>query len=246
MNIGSQTPVADLATQYPATIRVFQRHGIDFCCGGRRALGEVCADQKLSLADLTGELETALSSASPSGVWQGGSLRALVAHIVERYHRPLDEELPRLGRMMEKVLRVHGERHPGLQQVAATFGAIVGDLRPHMQKEERVLFPFIGRLEAAGSGGEASPPSPFGTVRNPIGAMEFDHEMVGGLLARLREQTGDFGAPGDACNTYRGLYHGFADLDRELHEHIHLENNILFPGAIRLEAEWPGRVPAGR
>jgi regulator of cell morphogenesis and NO signaling len=234
MDIGSQTHVADLATQYPATIRVFQRHGIDFCCGGKRPLGEVCAEKKLSFADLKDDLESALSAA-PVPVRRETSLEGLVGHIVERYHRPLDEELPRLDQMMQKVLRVHGERHPELAQVAVAFGEIRDDLGPHMMKEERVLFPYIVRLEAVAASGEALQGSPFGSVQNPIGAMEAEHEAVGGALATLRKLTAGFEAPADACNTFRGLYHGLADLERELHEHIHIENNILFPGALRLE-----------
>ena len=234
MDIGSQTHVADLATQYRATIRVFQRHGIDFCCGGKRPLGEVCAEKRLSFADLKQDLEGALSVA-PSPVRQETSLAGLVWHIVERYHRPLDEELPRLDQMMQKVLRVHGERHPELAQVAAAFGEIRDDLGPHMMKEERVLFPYIERLEAIASSGESLLASPFGSVQSPIGVMEIEHESVGRALAILRERTSGFEAPADACNTFRGLYHGFADLERDLHEHIHIENNILFPGALRLE-----------
>ena len=152
MDIGSQTHVADLATQYPATIRIFQRHGIDFCCGGKRPLGEVCAEKKLSFAELKEDLEGALSAA-PSAVREETSLEGLVRHIVERYHRPLDEELPRLEQMMQKVLRVHGERHPELAQIAAIFDEIWADLGPHMMKEERVLFPYIVRLEAIASSG---------------------------------------------------------------------------------------------
>jgi len=237
MHIGPETRVADLATQHPATIRIFQRHGIDFCCGGKRPLGEVCTEQKLSLADLTRDLESAVSTArEPGPDWEQMPLADLVRHIVDRYHRPLDEELPRLDQMMQKVLRVHGERHAELTQVAGTFGAIVADLGPHMMKEERVLFPFVARLESVRPSGEAPVRSPFGSIQSPIGAMEAEHEIVGEALVRLKDLTTAFEAPADACNTFRGLYHGFVELERELHEHIHVENNILFPRALRLEA----------
>jgi regulator of cell morphogenesis and NO signaling len=238
MHIGPETRVADLATQHPATIRVFQRHGIDFCCGGKRALGEVCTEQKLSLADLTRDLESAGSTAREAGPdWEHMPLADLVAQIVDRYHRPLDEELPRLEQMTQKVLHVHGERHAELAQVALTFAAIVADLGPHMMKEERVLFPFIARLEAGGAPGGPPVSSPFGSIQGPIGAMESEHEAVGEALVRLRGLTAGFQAPADACNTFRGLYHGFTELERDLHEHIHVENNILFPRALRLEGE---------
>ena len=247
MDIGSETRVADLATQYPATIRVFQRHGIDFCCGGKRPLGEVCAEQRLSLADLKQDLEGALSAVhQPSPSWPRASLEELARHIVERYHRPLGEELPRLDQMMQKVLRVHGERHPELAQVAAAFGEIVDDLGPHMLKEERVLFPYVARLEAIASSGEGLLASPFGSIQSPIGAMEAEHESVGGALGRLRDRTAGFEAPADGCNTFRGLYHGFAELERELHEHIHIENNVLFPRAAGLEADLLASAHARR
>jgi regulator of cell morphogenesis and NO signaling len=238
MHIGPETRVADLATQHPATIRVFQRHGIDFCCGGKRPLGAVCGEQALRLADLTRDLEEAVSAAhEPGPDWEHMPLADLVGQIVDHYHRPLDEELPRLDQMMQKVLRVHGQRHAELELVAETFGAIVADLGPHMMKEERVLFPFIARLEAGGAPGEPPVSSPFGSIQSPIGAMESEHEVVGEALVRLRGLTAGFEAPADACNTFRGLYHGFSELERELHEHIHVENNILFPRALRLEGE---------
>ncbi len=247
MDIGSQTRVADLATEHPATIRVFQRHGIDFCCGGKRPLGEVCDEQKLSFAELRLDLEAALAAPQePSPNWLRASLEDLIGYILEHYHRPLDAELPRLDQMMQKVLRVHGERHPELAQVAATFGEIVADLGPHMLKEEQILFPYVTRLEAMAASGEELLGSPFGTIQGPIGAMEAEHETVGAALATLRDQTAGYQAPADGCNTFRGLYHGFAELERELHEHIHIENNILFPRATQLEKELLEGVPARR
>jgi len=238
MRVHPEARVADLASEHPSTIRVFQRYEIDFCCGGRRALDEVCARQGLSLADLTRDLEAALATpGEPGPAWDRGSLRQVVSGIVERYHRPLDAELPRLDRMLQKVLGVHGGRHPELEEVAATFGAIVADLGPHMMKEEHVLFPFVVRLEAASESGEALPAPPFGSVQIPVDAMESEHQVVGAALARLRDQTRGYDAPADACNTFRGLYHGLAELERDLHEHIHVENNILFPRALRLERD---------
>lgn len=240
MPIGSATLVADLATQYPATIRVFQRHRIDFCCGGRRPLGEVCREQALDLEALRRELEAAVAGPDQRGTdWRQAPLEDLIAHIVDHYHGPLAEELPRLAGMMEKVLRVHGERHPELEAIAASFGVIARDLPSHLSREERVLFPLIGRLES----GRSSPQDRVGSdgpdLAGPIGGMESEHETVGEALAALRERTGGFTAPPDACNTFRGLYHGFAELERDLHEHIHLENNILFPRALGLRPRPP-------
>jgi regulator of cell morphogenesis and NO signaling len=244
MGIEAQTRVADLATHHPATIRVFQRHGIDFCCGGARPLAEVCQELGLSFGDLERELDGALSAPEQQAPeWERTSLTDLVGQIVERYHRPLDEELPRLESMMRKVL---GARHPELAQVAATLAAITADLGPHMMKEERILFPFVVRLEAASASGAALAGSPFGSVQGPIGVMEAEHEAVAEALRELRKDTSGFEAPDDACNTFRGLYHGLAELEQDLHEHIHVENNVLFPRAQRLEQELRGVGSSGR
>jgi regulator of cell morphogenesis and NO signaling len=236
MDIRSTTQVAEVAAAHPATIRVFQRHGVDFCCGGKRPLGEVCGEQGLAFEALKGDLEQAIAGAPPDErSWRDAPLAELVQHIVDRYHVWLRAELPRLGAMMDKVLGVHGARHAELAAVAHTFRALVDDLGPHMMKEERVLFPFIVRLEAGAAHGQAPEEGCFGTVENPIRVMEADHEAVRELLLRLRGHTSGFTPPEDACNTYRGLYHGFGELERELHEHIHIENNVLHPRALELE-----------
>jgi len=238
MSIGMETQVADVATRHPATIRVFQRYGVDFCCGGKRSLADVCAERNLSFAELRSDLEAAVAAPSREDRdWGEASLDELISHILTRYHRPLDEELPRLGHMMDKVLAVHVERHSELRGVARTFGALVDDLQPHMMKEEQVLFPYVLRMEALRRSGGILAGSPFGSVESPIRVMELEHEAVGELLALLREMTAGYTAPDDACNTFRGLYHGLVELERDLHEHIHLENNVLFPRAAQRERE---------
>jgi regulator of cell morphogenesis and NO signaling len=243
MSVRPEDRVADLASKHPATIRVFQSHGIDFCCGGKRPLGEVCEERGLDLPGLTRELEAALAAPGEPGFdWERAPLREVVSQIVARYHRPLERELPRLAQMMQKVLEVHGARHEELAEVAATFEVIVADLGPHMMKEERVLFPFVARMEAVQQSGGALAGSPFGSVKSPIGVMESEHEAVAGALRSLHDQAAGFEPPEDACNTFRGLYHGFGQLERDLHEHIHVENNILFPRATKLEAELLGTV----
>jgi regulator of cell morphogenesis and NO signaling len=236
MEITQTTQVGDVATRFPATIRVFQQHGVDFCCGGRRPLAEVCGAGGPGFEELRGELERAIAGAAPEPrPLQDVPLGELTEHIVERYHGWIRRELDRVRPMMDKVLRVHGERHPELAEVAAVFAAIEDDLAPHMMKEERMLFPFIASLAAARPG--ISVAVPFGTVQNPIRMMELEHEAVGGLLARLRALTGGFLPPVDACNTFRGLYPAPPAIERDTHEHIHVENNVLHPRAIALEAQ---------
>lgn len=233
MEIGPKTRVADVATDHPATIRVFQRYGIDFCCGGKRPLDEVCREAGVSFEQLRSDLGTAVIAPRQDGPpWQSWSIAQVVAGIVEHYHRPLDEELARLSPMMQKVLAVHGERHPELAGVSAAFGAVRNELRPHMRREEDLLFPYLVAIEAAARGGD----TPAGALAEPIAAMEHDHEVVGRGLAVLRQLTGGYRPPADACNTFRGLYHGFEELERSVHEHVHVENNILFPRAARIAA----------
>jgi regulator of cell morphogenesis and NO signaling len=237
MIIKSQT-VGEIAAGQPATIRIFQAHGIDFCCGGARPLDEVCTERGLDVAAVLGELEEAVASPQGDGrVWTEVRLGEVVAHILGHYHAPLRGELTRLSALMEKVRRVHGDRHPEVVAMAAELARLVDDLMPHMMKEERVLFPYIGQLEALESRGESLAGSPFGTVENPISVMLQEHEAAGEILAALRRLSGGYVPPADACNSFRGLYHGLADLERELHEHIHLENNVLFPRAVALETQ---------
>lgn len=231
MTITETTQVAEVASKFPATIRVFQRNGVDFCCGGKRPLSEVCEESGIAFDGLKGELQAAIDGPAPAvPSLVDMPLEQLTRWIVERYHVWLKDEMPRMSQMMDKVLRVHGERHPELAAVARTYAAIQADIVPHLMKEEQILFPYIERLASRDVGSSC-----FGTVENPIRMMEYEHEVVGGLLAELRRLTSGYTAPEDACNTFRGLYHAFSELEKDTHEHIHVENNILHPRALELE-----------
>jgi regulator of cell morphogenesis and NO signaling len=235
--ITPNTRVADIATVNPATIKVFQRHGIDFCCGGKRPLSEVCEEKHMTFTELRSALEGA-DGERPDLPAADAPLTEIVRFIVDHFHAGLREELPRLGQMAAKVLSVHGARHPEvLPELEATFRALREELEMHMMKEERILFPYIERLEEMSARGGALPASPFGSIEAPIGAMEHDHDDAGRALARMRKLTGGYVPPEGACNTFRGLYHGLEEFEKGMHEHVHLENNILFPRATRLERE---------
>ena len=243
MNITPDTRIAEIAAGNPATIRIFQRFGIDFCCGGKRPLREVCAEKQMTFGELRTALETADAPGSTEIPAADAPLAELVRFIVDEYHADLREELPRLGQMAAKVLDAHGTRYPeALPALASTFNELRQEVEDHMIKEERVLFPYVERIEALAGSGQGLPASPFGSIQAPIGMMEHEHETVGRALARLRELTGGYVPPADACNTFRGLYHGLARLEKALQEHIHLENNVLFPRAARLEEELISRV----
>ena len=221
MNIEAESKVGQIAAEHPVATRVFARHGIDFCCGGGKPIGEVCAKQGLDTSAVLAEIQHELASPDRTEVrWDQAPLGDLIDHILAVYHKSLKEELPRLEFMAEKVNTVHGSKMPEtLSELLATVGALRAELEAHMAKEEQILFPLILQGRGAMAGG-------------PIAVMEQEHQSAGDALARLRELTNDFEVPAAACNTWRALWHGLAALETGTHQHIHLENNILFPRAL--------------
>ena len=222
MKIAADTPVGRIASEHPIATRVFARHQIDFCCGGGRPLSEICEARRLDAGAVLKEIEAELSSTDfEAERWDEAPLADLIDHIEKRYHRRLDEELPRLEHMARKVLRVHGEKAPDvLPDLVATFLQLKDELQQHMMKEENVLFPMIRRGRGSGAGA-------------PISVMEHEHDSAGEALRRLRDLTDDYRVPEGACNTWRALWSGLAALEEDMHQHIHLENNVLFPRALR-------------
>jgi regulator of cell morphogenesis and NO signaling len=229
--------VADTAASSPAAVRVFERLGIDYCCGGKRPLADVCREKGLDPGAVQRELDAATSAPQAAGRdWTTAPLRDLVAHIVGTHHEYLRREFQPLADRLEKVYRVYNERYgPTLIGLPEVYAALRSELEMHMFKEERVLFPAIVAAESAASSGAPLPGTPFGPFANPIGMMEAEHESAGRALVRIRAITGDFAIPGYACMTYRALMSSLQELEQDLHVHIHLENNILFPRAIELE-----------
>lgn len=233
MDITRDTLIADIVTAEPATIRVFQAHNLDFCCGGRIPLADACERHGLEADALVTELRAATRSPEETTDWQRAGLAELVSHIQQRFHQPLRQELPRLHQMVAKVVQRHGSRLPEtLLPLQATFEGLERELLEHMLKEDQVLFPAITALEDASRTGGSR--TPWMWIEQPIGIMEAEHDEAGTALARLREITRDYTPPEDACPTFRGLYYGLAQLERDMHVHVHLENNILFPRAGRL------------
>jgi regulator of cell morphogenesis and NO signaling len=212
--IGKTTPVGTIVTRRPAAARVFERHGIDYCCGGRASLAEACAPRRLDPAAMLREIEQAVAPADAID-WASLSPAAMCDAIEERYHRALDRELPRLEALAAKVARAHAARHPVVVAVSEVVQRLSAELTRHMAKEEGVLFPMIR------ANGTAPPP--------PIAVMLVEHEDAGEALRTLRRLTNDYELPEGACNSYRALYAGLAELEHELLSHMHVENNILFP-----------------
>ena len=228
-----QRTVGEIAAAYPAAVRVFQKHAIDFCCGGKLPLEEACRSRGLNTAAVLADLEAALAPAGAKSTdWQTAPLGALIDHILETHHAYLRAELPRVDQMLAKVIDKHGANHPDMvPPLRPLFDGLAAELASHMMKEERILFPLIRSLEA----GTLQGPAHCGSIRNPISVMEYEHDSAGNALAQMRRITRDYQVPPDACNTFRALFHGLEELEADLHQHIHLENNILFPRAVDLE-----------
>jgi regulator of cell morphogenesis and NO signaling len=170
--------------------------------------------------------------------WRQATLTSLIEHITRTHHAYVRQELPRIGQMLEKVVAKHGPNHPEVVEVAQVFRALAEELGGHLLKEEQILFPYITQAEACkAKSGAPAPSSCFGTVQNPIRMMMFEHDNAGAALRELRQLSGDYTAPADACATYQALYQALAALEADLHQHIHLENNLLFPRAVALEGE---------
>lgn len=229
--------VREIAIDNPAAVRIFESLGIDYCCGGKRPLEEACKRANVPLSDalkLLEELEP--GSVSPEEkAWTGASFRDLIGHIVTRHHSYVRREGPRLETLLDKVVSRHGASHPELLSIRDLFSALDRELVTHMFKEEHVLFPFLQKLETAARNGESLPPACFDSVGTPIARMLADHDDAGELLSKMRALSSGYQAPAGACPSYLGLYHGLQEFERDLHMHVHLENNILFPRALEMD-----------
>ncbi|MBS1666343.1 MAG: iron-sulfur cluster repair di-iron protein [Bacteroidetes bacterium] len=217
--------------------QIFKKYGLDFCCGGKKTVKEACAEKGLDVTKIEQELQQtekiAVSARPlPYNEWE---LDFLADYIVNTHHSYVKKNLPDIVAYANKVFRVHGSRHPELQKVNALIEAINGELSTHLVKEEKILFPYIKNLVAARNNTQHFQQSPFGTVQNPVNMMEIEHEMVGKYLAEIRTVTNNYEMPEDACASYSLLYRMLPEFEDDLHTHIHLENNILFPKAAALE-----------
>jgi regulator of cell morphogenesis and NO signaling len=230
-----QTRLADLVQADPRITPVLDRFGLDYCCRGYRTLQEASIDQAVPVSEVLDELEAIgprPADADAAAVWT--DLPGLIRHIVSRHHRYVREHQPVLQALLDKLVKRHGAGHPELFEVRAVFDSLSEEMLQHMSKEENILFPFIETL-AATSAGQPRPVSPFGTILNPIRAMEQEHLEAGDLLARLRTLTGGYQPPEDACMSYRLCFEGLAQFESDLHQHVYLENYVLFPRAIAME-----------
>ena len=228
--------LADLAATSLSAIRILEHHGLDCCCGGKEPFEQACLAKGVKPEAIMREIEEARVASAPERDWKSAPLDEVARHIVGTHHEYLKLNLPVLGHRMDKVVTVHGARNPEiLPRMAEVFAALRAEMEMHMHKEEAILFPFIEQYGRAEVQNRPMPPVPFGSIANPIAMMEREHVSAGDALGEIRTLTNDFELPPYACSTVRALYEGLQALESDLHVHIHLENNILFPRAIALE-----------
>lgn len=238
MSVITEKTVRELALELPEATRVFEKLGIDYCCGGSRTLEQACQAARVELEQVVDSLEVAdltARAARQDRDWKAEALAELIEHIKNTHHKYVRDETARLGPLVEKVWSVHGGNHPELARVRATFTGLAQELATHMMKEEMVLFPYIVRLEEADLEKVPAVPPPFGSVRNPVAMMLHEHDNAGSALRDMRQASNGYAAPDEACISYQTLYKALADFEADLHQHIHLENNILFPRAVEME-----------
>ncbi|HMF99317.1 MAG TPA: iron-sulfur cluster repair di-iron protein [Vicinamibacterales bacterium] len=229
-----RTTIGDIVALDFRAAAVFEQFGIDFCCGGRRSVAEACRSAAVNPQDVEAAIEALPPDAASEFDVRVWPLDRLIDHIVTMHHGYVRSSMPTIQQYLARLVEVHGQRHPELMNVAAAFDAIAAEMSHHMLKEEHVLFPYVRELEAqAGTCGRRL--SPFGTVENPIRMMEREHRDAADALQAIRDLTHGYAAPDDGCTTYRVCMAELTRFERDLHQHVHLENNVLFPRAIALE-----------
>lgn len=238
MNATPGTTLGEIVSGDYRAAAVFQKYGIDFCCGGARTVEDACRAKQIDaievLDDVARECATADAAAPQYTTWEPS---ALVAYIISKHHAYVRKSLQAITAYTQKLVKVHGPHHPELLQVDRLFAGVAAEMTSHIMKEERILFPFIVELQEAAARGGPAPFIPFGTVANPIHMMEEEHESAGSAMARIRELTSNYTVPDDGCTTYRAGLQELEAFEQDLHAHVHLENNILFPKALKLEAD---------
>ena len=244
MNIDTTKTVREMALNIPGATRVFETLGIDYCCGGDKPLEKACGEANLEINDVIDSLESAaVEYRHRNGAdlkvedWQNAPLGDLIGHIQGTHHKYVKTEIARLRPLFDKVCNVHGSKHSELLPLRGDFQTLAQELTTHMMKEEMVLFPYIERMEESLVSGEPILPAPFGTVETPVAKMVHEHDSAGNLLRHMRQLTNGYEPPEGACTSYKTLYLALAEFERDLHQHVHLENNILFPRAVKMERE---------
>ncbi|MFI0490122.1 iron-sulfur cluster repair di-iron protein [Flavobacterium sp.] len=236
MEIVKTITIGDYVAHDFRTAAIFSKHGIDFCCKGQRTLEEVCNKKDINEAELVAELNAVLATKNDSGIdFNSWPLDVLTDYIEKNHHRFVEEKTPILLQYLDKLCNVHGNNHPELFEINELFKGCAEELARHMKKEELILFPYVKEMmNATKSHGSIEEPQ-FKTIKNPIDVMMHDHDHEGERFRKISALTNNYSPPEDACNTYRVTYAMLEEFEQDLHKHIHLESNILFPKAKALE-----------
>jgi len=240
ITITSTTKIRDVALELPQSTRLFERFKIDYCCGGDQPLAAACASAGIdvqNLLELIEQVKRTPAAGNGSPDLQRATATELIVYILDKHHVFTKEEMARLEPLADKVIGAHGENHSELLAIRDLLRQLFTDLKQHMFKEEQILFPFIVALEVAREQNRAAPFAPFGTVNNPIRMMLAEHDTAGEMLRELRKLSADYQVPADACVSFKTFYQALEAFEQDLHQHIHLENNLLFPKAVELETE---------
>ena len=241
MTLSSTMTVREVVLELPQATRVLESMKIDYCCGGEKPLGQACETAGITVEKLMQMLEESrvvVTTGNGSIDFQKVSLTELITYILDKHHVYTKEEMTRLTGLISKVINAHGANHPELNGIGELFQQLCADLEPHMFKEEQILFPYIIEMEKARTQKRPAPLPPFGTVRNPVRMLMMEHDTAGDILRELRALSSDYTVPADGCISYQTLYQALEAFEQDLHQHIHLENNILFPRAIELEGSF--------
>lgn len=234
--------IGEIVAEDFRTAAIFKKHGIDFCCKGGRTVDEACETKNLNPDEIFREINNLPSDNNGSIDFKSWALDLLADYVEKTHHRYVEEKTPIIQAFLEKLCKVHGERHPELFEIRELFDESAKDLAAHMKKEELILFPFIRNLVKMKLRGSNFEFPPFGTVENPVNMMKHEHTIEGERFRKIGEKSDEFTPPADACNTYRVTFAMLQDFENDLHKHIHLENNILFPNSISLENELRSRM----
>jgi regulator of cell morphogenesis and NO signaling len=236
MNITAERTIGSIVAEDHRAASVLTAHGIDFCCKGGRTIAEVCRNNNIDTEELANEILTVLSrDASVGDAYMNWTMTKLTGHIEQVHHRFVEAQTAVLKIYLDKLCKVHGEHHPELFEIAREFEECAEAMAVHMKKEELILFPFVRRMEKAWQEGVALPPAQFGTVANPVEMMKEDHDAEGERFRRIDALSKGYQNPPDGCATYSTAMNMLREFEQDLHMHIHLENNILFPKALDLE-----------
>jgi regulator of cell morphogenesis and NO signaling len=246
MNVDTTRTVKDIVTDFPSAARVFEEKRIDYCCGGQKTLQDACKEAQLPLDEVVQSIESAEAmahTANPLADWKEASISQLIQHIVEKHHAYCRQEHEHLGTLLAKVVQVHGAHHPELARIQSLFNKMHAELAMHLVKEERTLFPMILEMENAAKAQKPLPRLPFGTIQNPVSMMILEHDETGTQLKEIHRLSQGYQAPEDACGSYRSLYEGLKLFEQDMHQHIYLENYVLFPRTVALEKQFDNLHP---